>query len=318
MPQVIAGRETIIPSSKSEWLRFRSEDITSTEAAALFGLSPYTTLFELWHRKRDAALVTIEENERMKWGTRLQDPIARGLAADNNLSIRAMPEYMRLTEERAGSSFDYRIIRFDGAVDCDDDGIFEAKNVDSLAFREGWAVDDSGIEAPPHIEIQVQHQLWVSGLRWARIGALIGGNKGVIITRVRDEKIIGEIKTRIAAFWKSIKEGIEPAPDFARDSEFVVRLNSFAEPNKTVDMTADGELEALAKEYKALGDAASTADKERKAIKAQLLVKIGDAEKAVGDGFTITAGMIGPTHVEAFDKEGFRSFRVNWKKEKRA
>ena len=45
--------QTITPSSKQDWLKARTEDITSTEVSALFGISPYTTAFELWHRKHD-------------------------------------------------------------------------------------------------------------------------------------------------------------------------------------------------------------------------------------------------------------------------
>lgn len=310
-------RESIVPISKEAWLGLRAQDITSTETAALFGCSPYITHYELWHRKRQAAITNLSPNERMEWGTRLQDAIAHGLAEDNKLAIRAMPEYIRLPALRIGSSFDYRIIRFENAADCAADGLLEVKNVDSLAYREGWAVDDAGVEAPPHIEIQVQHQLLVSGLGFAKIGALVGGNKGTLIPRVRDEKIIAAIKSKVAAFWLSIQEGREPAPNFERDAEFIAKLHSFAEPGSQADMKADTALAELAREYKFLGDAAKTAEDGRKALKAKILLKIGDVEKVTGDGFTVTAGMIGPTHVEAFDKEGFRSFRINWKKEKR-
>ena len=39
------------PADEAEWLAMRRQDVTSTETAALFGLSPYTTAFEVWHQR---------------------------------------------------------------------------------------------------------------------------------------------------------------------------------------------------------------------------------------------------------------------------
>ena len=98
-------RQSIISNNEQEWLALRLEDITSTEVSALFNLSPYQTEFELWHRKKNKEIVTIEANQRMKWGTRLQDSIARGIAEDNGWNVRRMDEYVRIPELRIGSSF---------------------------------------------------------------------------------------------------------------------------------------------------------------------------------------------------------------------
>ncbi len=68
--------EIINPDNEQHWLECRTKDITSTEIAALFGISPYITEFELWHRKKSGVVVKFEENERMEWGTALQDAIA--------------------------------------------------------------------------------------------------------------------------------------------------------------------------------------------------------------------------------------------------
>lgn len=297
--------EIINPKDREHWLKLRAEDITSTECAALFGLSPYQTLFELWHRHRDNLIVEIEENERMKWGTRLQDSIALGVAEDQGWKVRRMDEYIRNPELKMGSSFDFAI---------EDAGLLEVKNVDSLQFRDGWAVEGDDVEAPPHIEIQVQHQLAVSGRSFAYIAALVGGNRVALIKREPDEKIISEIKKRVASFWFTIAAGEEPKPDFSRDSAFIARLHSYAEPGKILDAHGVEEIADLAAQYRAFGNAKKQAEEQQKAVKAQLLMKIGDAEKVKGEMFTISAGIIGPKHVE-YDTAGYRDFRISWKKE---
>lgn len=332
-----SARQVIVPESKEAWLALRMGDVTSTEVSALFGLSPWCTRYELWHRKRSKMNVQIDENARMTWGKRLELPIAKGIAEDQKWAIRAMPEYIRDSELRMGASFDFRILSIAtrqlaeilaanggkvpenatiNGANSDDDEILEIKNVDAIQFKTGWAVDENGVEAPPHIELQVQQELAVSGLKRARIGAFIGGNNPVIITRERDEKIIAAIKEKVAEFWKSIADNVEPTPDFEKDADFIKHLQGYAEAGKTVDASSDAAMLALALEYKRLGDVAKDAEKVRSGIKSQLLLAIGDAEKVIGDGFKISASMIAGGHVE-YDKEPYRDFRVTWPKEKR-
>lgn len=313
-------RESIVPADEQSWLDMRAKDITSTEAAVLFGCSPYLTLYELWHRKKEQKVVTLAANERMKWGNRLQDAIAAGVAEDEKWTIRKMKEYIRLPDLRMGSSFDF--YRFPGkpgeaSMDFLDGELLEIKNVDSLAFRDGWMETDDSLEAPLHIEFQVQHQLAVSGLKACTLAALVGGNRKVLIRRERDEKAIDAIKREVAAFWKSIEEGIAPKPDFSKDAEFIVKQYGFADPGKVLHAEDNAELKRLAQEYTALGRAAKDADERKKAVKAQLLPLLGDAEKAYGDGFTISAGLIGPKTV-SYTADGYRDFRVFWKKTKQA
>jgi len=337
--------EVIAPKSEAEWLNLRAKDITSTEVSALFGVSPYTTLFELWWRKKDGNVIELEPNERMKWGTRLQDSIAQGIAEDNGWKIRRMPEYIRNPALRMGASFDFAIepdcecghrsddhSPIDGCVvdmagmgtpcgckvpvEVNAGGLLEIKNVDNLAYRDGWAVDGENIEAPPHIEIQVQHQLAVSGRAFAYIGALVGGNKLILIKREPDAKIIEAIKSQVASFWFTVAAGNEPVPDFSRDAKFIARLYNYADPNKVLRVHDDAEIALLADRYRDAVANEKFAKEAKEGLKAQILMKIGDAEKVFGDGYTVSAGLIGPKLIEAYERKGYRDFRINFKKSK--
>lgn len=304
------NRETIAPKDEAEWLSLRTEDITSTEISALFGLSPYTTEFELWHRKKDKVVVEFEDNERMVWGRRLEDAIAYGLSVDEEIKTRKMTEYMRIPELNAGASFDY-------SIEGDNPGLLEIKNVDSLQYKYGWEVDEEkNVEAPPHIELQVQHQLLVSGRSYAKIGALIGGNTVVVLEREADIEIQNQIKEKLRAFWTSIYDNKEPKPDFEKDSKFIAHLYGHAEPGKVADATESAELTELAIVHQSLGAEIKELTTKREAAKAQMLILIQDAEKVKGAGFTISAGLVGPTHVE-YERKGYRNFRVNWPRAKK-
>lgn len=299
------NREVVPFTDKQSWLQARTQDITSTEAPALFGLSPYTTEFELFHKKKDGVIDAFEENDRMKWGTRLQDSIALGIAQDNGFQVDRFDGYMRVPEARIGSSFDFFM---------EPSGILEIKNVDSLIFREGWIVEDGELTAPHHIELQLQHQMLVKGASVGYIGALVGGNRVSLLQRFPDQEIHTRILEEAERFWRQVDSGIAPTPDFIKDADFIAKLYKQAEPGKIV--TADMDIDKLARQYKEAAALEKQAKEQKDALKAEMLMRIGDASKVIGEGFSITASTTAESQIEAYTRASFRNFRVNWKKEK--
>jgi len=301
-------RDRIKFEAKEDWLAARCQDLTSTEVSALFGCCPYFTEFELWHNKMSQTWVEIDDNERMFWGRELEEPIAKAVAKREGWNIRKFKTYVRIPSLRLGASFDYRILG-------DPKANFEIKNVDWLQAKQKWIFEKDWVEAPPHIEFQVQHQLLVSGLKEARIACLVGGNDVRVVTRYANEKVHDAIKAKAAAFWASVDSGEEPEPDFERDASFIMALNQYAEAGKVVE-TEDQTIIDMCSQYAKLGKSVGEMSKARDAIKAQLVTKIGDAEKVLMDGFTISAKMTGETVVQSFTKKAYRNFRITAKKKK--
>lgn len=299
--------EIFHPETKEEWLKLRTEDITSTDCAALFGLSPYKTKFQLWHEKKSGDIATVEENQRMKWGKALERAIAEQVASERGWIIRPMKEYIR--NGRAGSSFDFFIENANA--------ILEVKNVDGLVFKRQWVeCSDGTYEAPDHIELQVQHQMMVAEKEEAYICVLVDGCKEVVIYRKRDESIIAAIRKEIDAFWASIEANEPPEPNFSADAAFIASLNVNSTKGKTFDASGNERINELIAQD---GIAAAEIKKNesiRAAVKAELLTIIGDADRVDGDGFTISCGTIAETEVAAFTKKAFRMVRINRMKEK--
>lgn len=314
------NRQTSIPESEAVWHALRAQDITSTDAPALFNLSPYQTRFELWHAKKAGEVQVIDPNDRMLWGTRLQDAIADGIAEDQRLVVRRMPEYMRIPEARIGSSFDFEIegvlpgSPFAPIFDELGPGILEIKNVDWLAFRNGWTIEDDFIEAPPHIEVQVQHQQLVAGRRWSLLGALVGGNRYELLERRADESVHRGIIAGARAFWASIDAGQAPDPVMPDDADAVIAMNQFAEPGKLYDASNDAAVATLVREYHQYGEEKRRAEEAQNVRKAELLAAIGDHEKVLLDGFSVSCGMVGPAEIAAYTRKGYRLVRVTPKK----
>lgn len=295
------NREILTFESEAEWLAMRDKDLTSTEAAALFGCSPYATVYELYHRKTGQLVVDFELNDRVKWGNRLETAIALGIAEDHGLIVEPFKVYARIPELRMGSSFDFKIVGLVEGFTGDETyrdlfrengpGIMEVKNVDGLQFKRGWINDGEIQEAPPHIEIQVQHQQEVADMEWTLIAPLVGGNTPVPFVRMRDRQIGAAIREKVAEFWAMVDSGKAPAPDYAVDGSTIAQL--LANDNgETVDMSENNRLaEVVALHAKASADF-KDAETRKDAAKAEILMIIGENKTVLGTGFKISAGTV--------------------------
>lgn len=312
------NRERIERTDKASWLQERSRDVTSTEVSALFGLSPYLSEFELFHRKREGEMMRIEENERMIWGSRLESAIAHGVAADNDWNIRQANYYIRVPEIRIGSSFDYEIVQPDAGP-----GLMEIKNVDRLQYQQTWADDGAGLEAPEHIELQIQHQMEVADRDYCILVALVGGNHIRWIRRYRDREIGKTIRDRVAQFWDAVSRNAAPSPDYSMDAEFIVKQLR-ASANEGEVLEADASLEELIAQYQFVSREAAGMEELKMKTRAELLERIGTASKVTSSLGTISCGLtkgsqgtlITPEMVGTYvgARAGYRNFRFTPKK----
>ena len=318
-------RETIPITTEEAWLEQRAKDITSTEISALFGLSPYLTEFELFHRKRAGEQVRIEENERMRWGKRLESVIAHGVSADEGWTVAHADFYARIPEVRLGSSFDYEIT----SAEWTDlagryiPGLLEIKNVDSLQFNQKWIDDGVTLEAPEHIELQIQHQMEVADREYCILVALVGGNRVRWVKRHRDHEIGKQIHARASEFWDAVDRNRAPSPDYTRDADFIVkRLHASANDGEV--LKADTAMEELIAHYEFLSREAAQTDALRQAAKARLLDAIGTASKVTSSLGSISCGLVKPSQgtlvtpemvgTYVGGRQGYRNFRFTPKK----
>jgi len=274
---------------EAEWLNLRRTRINSTDSPALLGISPYKTAYELWHVKAGLLEDTFNDNARIAWGRRLEPVIAAGVCEDHGLElVRPLKVYMLDDEvDGMGSSFDFEVR--DPANPDAGLGLLEVKNVDGLVFRNSWQAIDGEPEAPPHIECQLQHQLAVSGHRWAVIGALVGGNTSHLIRRERDEEFISLLRSSVRDFLASIEAKTPPAPDYRRDLDALKDLYKQSDPAAHLAPEQEGRIAEIAERYDVARATAKAADEAQKAIQAELFHTLGNVEKAVHGGWSVTA-----------------------------
>lgn len=288
----------------------RARHIGGSEVAALFGADPRTTLFEIWHRKRGTLPpVDLSDNDRVFWGTILEPAIARGAAELCGWTVRKVRRHIAHPGVAGmGASLDYEIVSHERGPGC-----LEIKAVDWLVFRDQW---EDG-EPPLHIELQLQCQMACTGRSWGAIAALIGGNDLRVYERARRPATIERIEVAVAAFWQSVADGIEPKPDFARDGEAIAALYRDAAEGKVVDLAGDNRFPDLCAEYQRASAAEKAASEAKDAAKAEMMVKIGDAERAICGPYSVSAKTVAGGPV-SYERKPYRSFRLTEKKEKAA
>lgn len=305
----------ITPDSHEHWLQLRAEDITSTEVSGLFGVG-YNTRFELYHVKKGNHEIEFTDSTRMRWGRDLEAVIAQHVSETLGITVAPLKEYIRhATVPRMGSSFDYSICEVgpDGVeinhqqVTPTGPGILECKNVDGLIYRDQW----TETEAPEHIEFQVQHQMEVADVDWCILAALVGGNELKLIYRERNRKMGAGMCAAVTQFWADVDSGAEP--DFTdADAGFVISMYQNAGV-EVIDLTEDDEARALAIAYKHHAAQEKLYATGKQAAHAGLLMKMGEAGKALLNGYNISATMVKATRIE-YDRKAYRGWKLTEKK----
>lgn len=271
--------------SEQHWHQLRAENVGASEVAALFGLSPYISRFTLWHQKAGRIATPDFDSERIKWGTRLETAIAHGIAEDQLWKIRKVKRYLiNPSVKGMGASLDFEIVGHRDGV-----GAFEIKNVDGSRWRADWLIagDDSTIEAPFHIELQLQHQMAVTGYQWGAIGLLIGGNEGHVLIRKRHEPTIKKLQRAVAEFWSSIEAG--DAPPFSEASDLSI-ISDLFQGSRSIDLSHSLEFEGLCKDLCHLNSVKKQTESAIQKTKVQIAAILADqeAEVALSEKFKAT------------------------------
>lgn len=306
------------PKVESDWHALRRDDVTATEAAALFGVSPWTTPFELHHQKAGLLSVEIAENERMLWGKRLEPVIAAGICQDNGWRIVNASPYLYVRSP----VFTGMGASPDRVVWCPTRGLglLEIKNVDARVARADWEDD----EAPVHIEFQLQHQLECSGLSWGAVGSLVGGNDARVIIRERDHDVGAEIGARVTDLWRRVRDADPPPPDYLADFDAIKRLYRNAEVGRELDATApeNAAIAARLVELCAAERRANAVEKaakdDKKRAQAKIIDLLRDHERVTGlDGFGLSATTVHrDERTKVVKATSYRNLRVTERKPK--
>lgn len=209
----------------------------SSDAAAVLGLSDYSTPLKVW------AIKTGEIQEEdisgllpVKVGTKMEAVVAELFEEETGKKVRRVNETLYHPKYPfIAANIDRRIVG--------EDALLEIKT--AAAWRQKQFEDD---QIPPDALVQVYHQLAVTGLPKAFMCVLIGNQDLKIKEIKRDESIINDLMRREAMFWNDyVIPRIMPQVITKNDGETLAQLFPRADDGPEIILTdeANQMVEAL-------------------------------------------------------------------------
>ena len=195
--------------SYQEWLEIRRSGIGGSDAAASLGLSSWKSPIELWEEKVLGKTQPKQDSEPMRWG-RLLEPVIR-----DEFAKRTGYEVSVCRSMLQAPQWPWMQANLDGLIEIPGRGIgvFEVKTASTFKDSDWGGNDDSQPRCPDAYALQVAHYLAVTGLEYAVICVLIGGNKLRWLTVERDVEFINSLVELERRFWQYVLTQTPPPVD---------------------------------------------------------------------------------------------------------
>ncbi len=236
-----------------EWLNIRKTHVTSTDIAAICGISPWKTAYSLWREKMGLSEKEIE-NPAMKRGTQLE-PIAREWI-ETNQGFTCKPAVVFSKEHP------FMMASLDGISEC---GTFV---VEIKCGEKSYDLASRGT-IPDYYLYQMMSQMLCANVQYG-FYVSFNGETGIIIKVERNQKLIDKI--------------------ICKAKEFYECMISFTPPeliNKDYVLREDNTWTELSKRYSQIYDLRKRLQIQEEELKA-LLVSSAGSQNSMGGGIKLS------------------------------
>lgn len=183
-----------LEQNTEEWLEFRKTKIGSSDAPIIMGESPWKTPQQLWEEKMGLKESSYE-NAAMQRGKQLEAQARKAFEQETGLVV--WPNVLIHPEH------EFIIASLDG-ITMDGQAAVEIKCPGEKTHQMAL----SG-EIPKHYQIQMQHQLAVTGLK-EMFYYSFDGQSGVILKVQRDDALITTLLEKEQEFFRCMQESTPP------------------------------------------------------------------------------------------------------------
>ncbi|HDR8955853.1 MULTISPECIES: YqaJ viral recombinase family nuclease [Burkholderia cepacia complex] len=259
---------------REEWLEVRKSGIGGSDAAAAVGLSPYQSQLELWLVKTGRAdgLPRPNPNDTTSptyWGTLLEPIVSASYTKQTGNRVRRVNAVLRHpTIPWMLANLDREIV---GVPDVQ---ILECKTAGEFGSRL-WR---DGV--PEYVQIQVQHQLAVTGKQAAHVAVLLCGQALEVHRIERDDALIGRLIELEARFWRFVESDTPPPADGSESADRALR-HLYPGNGGTVDFSNDRLLSSTFADLVAVRAEIEARQTIEATLKQQIQQAMGDATRAV-------------------------------------
>lgn len=261
---------------REDWLAVRKGGIGSSDAAAAVGLNPYKSQLELWLEKtgRDATLPKLDPHDEESpayWGNVLEPVVAWHYSKRTKNKVRRINAVL----QHPAPDLLWMLANIDREViGADDVQILECKTAGingALLWKEG---------VPEYVQLQVMHQLAVTGKQAADVAVLLGGQTLKIYRIERDEQMIARLIALERKFWQYVETDTPPPADGSASAEAALRCLYPEDNGQTVDFSGRAGLAAAYLELKAVRQSITEKETREAQLKQMLQQAMGGATRA--------------------------------------
>jgi putative phage-type endonuclease len=263
---VVTAIATPVRQNSPEWLAMRRTGIGSSDAPVIAG--ERGSVLELWAEK--SGLVEREEPDEtsarlFEWGHRLEPIVADWYTETTGRALR------RVNRMLVHPDIPWAFASLDRVT------VGSRRIVEIKTTRRGW---DSAEPVPGHVQVQVQHQLWVTDYEVADVAVLTGGSEPKVYEIPRDDAFIANLAYLETEFWGWVTSGTRPPMD---GSENARRTLSRLHPrNDGVLIAPTPELDRVFFDWMAARVVKDQAEGEADTLANTLRALIGDADGIEG------------------------------------
>lgn len=259
--------------ARTDWLDVRRTGIGGSDAAAAVGLSPYKSRLELWLEKtgRDAGLEKPDPADTTHptyWGALLEPAVSMAYMQRTGCKVRRVHAVLQHPQHP------FMLANLDREViGLPDVQILECKTAGEYGARH-WK---DGV--PEYVQLQVQHQLAVTGKRAADVAVLLCGQKLEVHRVERDDELIARLITLEARFWNAVTTDTPPPADGSESADRALRC-LYPGTSSAVDFSADRPLSEAFADLLVVRERIRNHELQAEALRQTLQQAMGDAGEA--------------------------------------
>lgn len=255
---------------RKAWLAIRQGGIGSSDAAAAVGLHPYKSQLELWMEKTGRQFDDKQPSRGeiltspLHWGQVLEPLVAEHYARHTGHRVQRVNAILQHVEHPwMLANLDREIVGNDGVqiLECKTAGLFGAR-----LWKEG---------VPEYVQLQVMHQLAVTGQQAADVAVLLGGHELQIHRIERDEAMIEQLIALEAKFWDYVENDTPPPADGSDSADRALRALFPQDDGETVDFSSDVGLSQAFVDLQRVRQTLDDAKKEEAKLKHRLQQAMG-------------------------------------------
>lgn len=230
---------TPVNPTRESWLAERQTGLGASDAAVVLGISSWSTPYELWAEKTGLIEAKdLSDKEFVQWGHRLEGVIGEAYAEKTGRTVTRWPQYTIARH----NEHDWMICTPDATQighPANDPPGFQKRGDLQIKTANQYKLCEWEAEPPLAYQVQLQHELAVTGDEWGTLAVLIGGQTSREFDALRNERFIAALIEQEEEFWDRVLSDDPPPVDGSKATTAALLKLHPKDSGEAIDLPAD-------------------------------------------------------------------------------